>query len=500
MVHGLGVSSRPALVVLRGHPFGGRGVAVAGHNGVVDMVQRTAARVSERGADALIALAYLAGGGLLYLFDLYRLVAFAEPALGWRVVLLVAVCATVTQRRRRPVMALLLASVPVVIDVALGPSLPVWLAFGDLLYAATLYGPRRAGVAVLRASIALTGMVAAASGWLGGSLQFAVIGAAFGVLLLVVPVAWAWSVRRHRDAAQAERARAQIQGELLQLHKERAREQVAAAGREHAVAVAAERQQLARDLHDVVAGHLSAIALQSEALLTTGSRLQQRSVLESVRANSVTALGEMQAMIGVLQGAEPDPVATAPRLSDLGELFSTVRAAGHEVTLDIQVPTDLPSHIDVTAYRLCQEALTNAMKHAPQAPVDLRVTEAGDALKLEIINPPGMAPASGTAPDQAPLFAQPEPHPVEEMHVARTDQHGANGLSNMADRAGVVGGSLQAGWRAGQWHVSARLPLHPLTTRVTSPRASLEEPGKGAEDGPSRERPEVLAERLAGHG
>lgn len=473
-------------------------MAVTGDNWLVDMMHRTAARVSGRGADALMALAYLAGGVLLYRFDLYRLVAFADPFSGGRVMLLVAVCAAVTQRRRRPVMALLLASVPVAIDGVLGPSLPVWLAFGDLLYAATLYGPRRAGVVVLRSSIVLTGMVAAASGWLGGSLQLAVIGAAFGVLLVVMPVAWAWSVRRHRDAAHAERARGQIQRELLQLHQERAREQKAAAERDRAAAVVAERQQLARDLHDVVAGHLSAIALQSEALLTTGSGLQQRSLLESVRANSVTALGEMQAMIGVLQGAKPDPVATAPRLSDLGELLSTVRAAGHELTLDVQAPTNLPLHLDVTAYRLCQEALTNAMKHAPQAPVSLRVTVDDDALNLEIINPAGMPPNSGAAPDHVPLFVQPESHPVEDMHVARAERQGAYGLTNLADRAGVVGGSLQAGWRAGQWHVSAHLPLHSPSNRVTSPRGSAKEPAMDAADDSNQDPSVILDERLAG--
>lgn len=135
---------------------------MTGDNWLVDMMHRTAARVSGRGADALTALAYLAGGVLLYLFDLYRLVAFADPFSAWHIILLVAVCAAVTQRRRHPLIALLLACVPVAIDGVLGPSLPVWLAFGDLLYAATLYGPRRAGVVVLRSSIVLTGMVAAA--------------------------------------------------------------------------------------------------------------------------------------------------------------------------------------------------------------------------------------------------------------------------------------------------------------------------------------------------
>lgn len=471
---------------------------MTGDNWLVDMMHRTAARVSGRGADALTALAYLAGGVLLYLFDLYRLVAFADPFSAWHIILLVAVCAAVTQRRRHPLIALLLACVPVAIDGVLGPSLPVWLAFGDLLYAATLYGPRRAGVVVLRSSIVLTGMVAAASGWLGGSLQLAVIGAAFGVLLVVMPVAWAWSVRRHRDAAHAERARGQIQRELLQLHQERAGEQKAAAERDRAAAVVAERQQLARDLHDVVAGHLSAIALQSEALLTTGSGVQQRSLLESVRANSVTALGEMEAMIGVLQGSEPDPVVTAPRLSDLDELFSTVRAAGHDLALELQVPTNLPSHIDVTAYRLCQEALTNAMKHAPHAPVALRLTVAGDVLNLEVINPPRMAPACGEAVDQALLRAQPESHPAEEVHGGLADPQRTDGLSNMVHRAGVVGGSLQAGWRAGQWHVSARLPLHPATKLDMSPRGSAEEPAKDAAEDSSQERPKVSTERLAG--
>src|SRR5690606_29201484 len=158
-----------------------------------------------------------------------------------------------TMRRTRPLLALLVGTVPVLVDLVVGPSLPVWIAYGDLLYAAALFGSARTSRFLERAPVVPIVVGAVALGVYFGELRIAVWAVSIAALVIVVPIWWARSVRTHRDAAEIERARAEALSRVAELDRR--------------AAITTERQRLARDLHDVVAGHLSSIAIQSEAAL-----------------------------------------------------------------------------------------------------------------------------------------------------------------------------------------------------------------------------------------
>lgn len=238
---------------------------------------------------------------------------------------------------------------------------------------------------------------------------------------------WALAVRHHKELAAVERTRAQALTLVADLDRR--------------AAVADERRTMARDLHDVIAGHLSAIALQSEAALGVLARDDPDSavagILGSIRANSVSALQEMRTMIGLLRrddgGADG---AAAPRgLAQLAILVDAARAAGTIVRLrDSGLRAEIPSAVDQAAYRIVQEALTNAMKHAPGREVDIAVRADTDAVALSVRNRLPAAPS----PD-----------------VDRPRR----GLFNMRERAAALGGSFSATADSDDWVVTARLPI-----------------------------------------
>jgi signal transduction histidine kinase len=371
--------------------------------------------------DALIALTTWLIGFLVYASGIHELVLVADHAPLWvRLLELTALCGLELLRRRVP-LALLLATAVLAVDVWLGPSLPVMIVFTDFLYAATLYGSRRAsrvmiGVAALAVLAVFAAVLVFAQQW-----RTAVL-AAVGVLPFVVtPVWWAANVRQQRDIAEAERANAAQLAKIAELDRR--------------AAVAAERGRMARDLHDVIAGHLSAIAIQSEAALSLADPKLAKTVLESVRENSVSALEEMRAMIGLLKAEGAAAETTAPaRLADLAKLVESARATGLEVRVGSTVDgVPLPTAVDLTAYRIAQEALTNAVKHAPGGRVDLDFRWLDGTLEVEIRNdvfhPPGDAATTGT------------------------------GLLNMRERADAVGGTLTAGPADDGWRVHAELPV-----------------------------------------
>ena len=201
---------------------------------------------------------------------------------------------------------------------------------------------------------------------------------------------------------------------------------------------------MARDLHDVVAGQLSAIAIQSEAALTLpdADPATQRRLLEAVRTGSVSALDEMRAMIGLLRAGDaidagPDADArTAPTgLDELGALLDAGRASGLSIDVDDRRPPadPLPAAVDLTAYRIVQESLTNAAKHAPGSTVSLRLGRADGTLTVELANAVG----SARGPDAGGT---------------------GTGLLGLRERAAAVGGTVRAGADRGTWTVRADLP------------------------------------------
>ena len=206
-------------------------------------------------------------------------------------------------------------------------------------------------------------------------------------------------------------------------------------------AAAEERNRIARELHDVVAHSVGVMVIQTQAArrVAAGDREAARDALSSVQSCGRDALMEMRRMIGVLRhGDEELAGATAPALSQLGALVARARAAGLPVELRIDGEArDLSPGLDRVAFRVVQEALTNAIKHAGPAHALVRVTFTTGALELEISDT-GRGPAPGDGD---------------------TDAAG-QGLVGMRERLVLYGGELQTGRaRGGGFKVRARIPL-----------------------------------------
>jgi signal transduction histidine kinase len=199
-----------------------------------------------------------------------------------------------------------------------------------------------------------------------------------------------------------------------------------------------ERARIARDLHDVVAHHVSAIAVQAESarLTTEGLSDESRAHFETIGQTARDALTEMRRLLGVLRedaDAEPER-SPQPSLARLNELVETARTAGTPVALTLEGEVkQLPQGVDLCAYRILQEALTNVRRHAPGAAVEVELEYAADALRLRVR-------------DHGPGAASPDP-----------DGHG---LLGMRERAIMVGGTLTAGSaEGGGFVVEATLPI-----------------------------------------
>lgn len=351
------------------------------------------------------------------------------PGTAAALVVLAVGCSGALLRRRHAPTGLLIGTLALLAG-------PFWLGrtdigtiavFTDLLYCAVVYPPRRtARIISVTAGVAIAGLALVSLALQG--TRIAALHLLNLVLIIGIPLLWGTEVRRHRDLAVAERARAE--------------EAARVAARDRDAAIAAERARMARDLHDVVAGRLSAIALQSEAALQPGADPELvRRVLATVRESGVAALGEMRTMIGLLRDADTTDPPTAPaRLSELDALVEDAHRAGLTVRLDDDraAGAGLPAPVELAGYRIVQESLTNVIKHAPGAAVRVRLATdgTGDPLRIEVTNGAGARPAA-----QAP------------------GARAGTGLAGLAERAAAVGGTLDAGPDGDGWTVRARLPV-----------------------------------------
>ena len=244
------------------------------------------------------------------------------------------------------------------------------------------------------------------------------------VLLLMVVVAAAalGDSRRQRGEALAERDETrQAMSDTLQDR-----------------AAMEERARIARDLHDVVAHHVSAIAVEAESarVTTEGLSDEGRAHFESIGQTARDALTEMRRLLGVLrEDASADAVRDPqPSLTQVNDLVETARAAGSPVTLTLEgAVVPLPTGVDLCAYRILQEALTNVRRHAPGAAVEVELEYQPEVLRLRVRDHgPGAAPED---PD-------------------------GHGLLGMRERAIMVGGTLTAGpAEGGGFVVDAVLPI-----------------------------------------
>ncbi len=253
------------------------------------------------------------------------------------------------------------------------------------------------------------------------------------VLATCIAVGYSIGVRRDNIAALRERA------------ESAEREQ----GRRVEQARATERARIAREMHDVLAHRISLIAMNA-GVLSYREDLppeQVREIAGTVRDNADQAVQELRTVLGVLRGSdEPaQPRGPQPDLSQLTELLEEVRAGGTPVVTTLRVdPGTVPEAISRHAYRIVQEGLTNARKHAGGQPVTVSLSGgAGVGLDLTVVNQPG---PYGTSP---------------HTDAARASGSGM-GLLGLAERAVLSGGQLSYGTdRSGRFVVRAWLPWTP---------------------------------------
>ncbi|MER5643061.1 histidine kinase [Streptosporangium sp. NPDC002524] len=202
-----------------------------------------------------------------------------------------------------------------------------------------------------------------------------------------------------------------------------------------------ERARIARELHDVVAHHMSVIAIQAEAvpLQASGDARRLEDGLREIRALSLSAMNEMRRVLGVLrEGDGHIDTAPQPGLGRLEELVDTARSAGLDVTLKlIGDLAGLPTAVSLSAYRITQESLSNAMRHAPGSTVSLKIARYGAELHVQVTNSAGHR-SSGT--------------PGEAGHMG-------HGLIGMRERVSVLGGKLWVGPTGTGFAVTAILPI-----------------------------------------
>ena len=325
-------------------------------------------------------------------------------------------------RRRVPLVVLVVAFLGIAIpDTAHGIGNNASAPFAGLLVAAYASGaytsPRDGriaavliGVAVIAMSLAIGEDAVGDAIFIGGIL-YAVWGAAT-------------VVRSRHDLATALAARTV---ELEHEREEKAK-----------LAVAEERARIARELHDVVAHKLSIMVLQAgaERRAIGDEREETRAVLETIEETGRTAMAEMRRLLGMLRRSDDElALAPQPSLSHLDDLVAQVREAGMPVDLRVEGdPRPLPPGIDLSAYRIVQEALTNALKHAGPARARVVVRYGASDLDIEIAD-------DGAGAE--------EPVPA-----------GGHGLVGMRERVALFGGDLATGrGRGGGYTVRARLPL-----------------------------------------
>ncbi len=351
-----------------------------------------------------------------------------------------ALTVPVAVRRSHPVgaFAAVIAAGALQVAVGLRPNVPD-VTIVVLLYTLAAYQPRRRSV--LGLAVCLLGAAVAMARWAPPRMSL-VNWLIVGSIVLAGPALIAWvlgdsmAYRRGYYAALEDRA--------ARLERERdAQAQIAAA---------AERARIARELHDVIAHHVSVMVVQangaSYALDSSPERARQ--ALGAIVATGRQALSEMRRMLGVLRSDDDGTsVLPLPGIGQLGELLEQTRASGLAVSFTVDgLPAPLPGGLALAAYRIVQESLTNTRKHGgpgARAQVVLRYCE--DALVLQITDDGFGAAAAKDGP--------------------------GHGLTGMRERVALYSGTLLAGPRpGGGYQVTARLPLAGVPARPAAADAA----------------------------
>jgi signal transduction histidine kinase len=345
-------------------------------------------------------------------------------------------CLVIALRRRMPERMLLLAIglgvAQVVLDVE---TTSADFAFLVIVYTVAATGTRWASRLAL--TIGLCAAPVAQLRWPNENS-----GALGNVAIMIfqsVPFALAWVLG---DSIRTRRAYfAQLEERNARLEKEREAQAK--------VAVAAERARIARELHDVVAHNVSVMVVQADgaAYVLDAAPDQAKKALETISSTGRQALAEMRRLLGVLRTGEHQEggeYVPQPDVEQIEDLVEQCRGSGLPVDFKVEgTPRPLPSGVELTAYRIVQEALTNTRKHGgPNAGASVRLVYFDDGLGL-LVEDDGKG----------------APHELYEEGGADGAGHG---LIGMRERVGMVGGTLDAGPRpGGGFRISALLPLKP---------------------------------------
>jgi signal transduction histidine kinase len=335
--------------------------------------------------------------------------AFASRALwGFRpldwvgvLLLLVGPVALVFRRANRPV-ALAVTAAATVLWFLLGYAFgPVFLPLLVVLASTILNGHRRAAYPIIGATFVV--LVAFHLIRTGGAPAIW-SGSAFWLAVLTAVIAGSEGLRARRERA------AQTAATLAETERRRGVQ---------------ERLRIAQELHDVLGHHVSLINVQAGVALylMDDDPEQARSALAAIKQSSKDLLKEMRSTLGVLRAVdEPPPHHPVPGIDRLDALAAEVRAAGLPVELEISgEPRDLPPSVDLAAYRIVQEALTNVRRHAGDATASVQLTYSEDGLTVQVDD------------DGAGIAARPG------------EPGGGNGIPGMRERATALGGSMEAG-------------------------------------------------------
>jgi signal transduction histidine kinase len=323
------------------------------------------------------------------------------------------VTAAVAVRRRYPTIAGVTAAVLVAVVAAFwGPPQVVSEA---IAWICTLYGlavwasPRR--FAVGAATVAVAGFASGAA--VGPTAANGVPWGLGTLVALLIARRVVWDREQRAQIAERERD---------------------VAGRE---AVVEERARIARELHDVIAHNVSMIVVQAgaERRVLDGASASTHEVLQTIEQIGRSALTEMRRLLGMLRSDADDALAPQPGLGDVPRLVTQVREAGLPVDLRIDGERrELPVGIELSAYRIVQEALTNALKHAGEAHAAVRIRYGDDSLELEIVD--------------------------DGAEEANRLAGGGHGLVGMRERVALYGGRFDASPNpGGGFVVRAKLPI-----------------------------------------
>ncbi|MFH8339181.1 sensor histidine kinase [Streptomyces sp. AM6-12] len=359
-----------------------------------------------------------------------------RASLGAGIAVSAVLCVVVALRRRFPEPMLLLALATglaqLVLDVETGVA---DFALLVIAYTVATMGARWASRLALAASFCAAAM--AQLRWPAQHSSFA--GQLAIVAFQTVPFALAWVLG---DSMRTRRAYfAQLEERAARLEKEREAQSK--------VAVAAERARIARELHDVVAHNVSVMVVQADgaAYVLDAAPDQARKALETISSTGRQALAEMRRLLGVLRTGEHQEsgeYVPQPDVEQIDELIEQCRSSGLPVDFRVEgTPRPLPSGVELTAYRIVQEALTNTRKHGgPNAGASVRLVYFDDGLGLLVEDDGKGAP--------------------QELYEEGGADGRGHGLIGMRERVGMVGGTLDAGPRpGGGFRISALLPLKP---------------------------------------